>query len=149
MKTLIIYTFCSVINLCADEPCLNGGACLQVSGSTYLCVCPNEFMGANCENGTYFHCFLFSFIWISLVISKEKFPLHIKIHLYFAMKDKPIYNYSEIQVEQNCMSVLVWEIWSLKKFSFLNNEDFLNSTWCLSQETCSNLLCFWASFLQG
>ncbi|BFZ09038.1 hypothetical protein BsWGS_12076 [Bradybaena similaris] len=37
------------IDLCADEPCQNGGVCSQ-RGEHYHCACPESYHGKNCEN---------------------------------------------------------------------------------------------------
>ena len=34
---------------CDKAPCLNGGSCLDVGVSDYLCYCPSGFEGLNCE----------------------------------------------------------------------------------------------------
>ncbi|KAL5013502.1 hypothetical protein ScPMuIL_007772 [Solemya velum] len=34
---------------CDRNPCRNGGYCRELTSSTYMCNCPNEFTGKNCE----------------------------------------------------------------------------------------------------
>jgi Notch-like protein len=36
-------------NACYSSPCLNNGTCLK-NGSSYMCICPNNVSGQNCEN---------------------------------------------------------------------------------------------------
>ncbi len=38
------------INECVPDPCLNGGSCAQGVPGTYICTCPGEYTGDNCEN---------------------------------------------------------------------------------------------------
>ena len=40
---------CEIFNYCKINPCLNGGFCRNTN-SSYVCMCPNGFNGANCEN---------------------------------------------------------------------------------------------------
>ena len=35
---------------CADEPCLNGGTCTDVTAG-YQCTCTSGFTGTDCETG--------------------------------------------------------------------------------------------------
>lgn len=39
----------SILDLCADVPCKNGGTCSLKSASTYTCLCPPRFSGNWCE----------------------------------------------------------------------------------------------------
>ena len=35
---------------CASSPCLNGATCFELNGgNAYLCQCPSDFTGTNCE----------------------------------------------------------------------------------------------------
>ena len=36
------------VNACFNNPCLNGATC-QTSGSAYVCICPAQFTGVNCQ----------------------------------------------------------------------------------------------------
>ena len=38
------------VNECLENPCLNGGSCVNLDGS-YQCQCPPEWQGDNCEIG--------------------------------------------------------------------------------------------------
>ena len=37
-----------LVNACFNNPCLNGATC-QTTGSTYVCICPAQFTGVNCQ----------------------------------------------------------------------------------------------------
>lgn len=46
----VISFFCTDINECSRNPCLNGGTCLdRVNG--FNCSCPSGYKGSRCENG--------------------------------------------------------------------------------------------------
>lgn len=41
---------CTDKNECLDQPCLNGGKCInQEPKLRYRCICPDGFWGENCE----------------------------------------------------------------------------------------------------
>ena len=46
-KSVILYTD---INECANNPCKNGAACVNLPGS-YHCDCKSGYTGNNCETG--------------------------------------------------------------------------------------------------
>ena len=37
------------IDECASNPCQNGGTCQELSVDGYLCTCPANFAGDNCQ----------------------------------------------------------------------------------------------------
>uniref|UniRef100_A0A8C0JBQ8 Heparan sulfate proteoglycan 2 n=1 Tax=Chelonoidis abingdonii TaxID=106734 RepID=A0A8C0JBQ8_CHEAB len=41
---------------CRDQPCQNGGVCKDSESSSYVCHCPQEFTGSNCEHSQALHC---------------------------------------------------------------------------------------------
>uniref|UniRef100_A0A8C8S4Q0 Heparan sulfate proteoglycan 2 n=1 Tax=Pelusios castaneus TaxID=367368 RepID=A0A8C8S4Q0_9SAUR len=41
---------------CRDRPCQNGGICQDSDSSSYVCHCPQEFTGSNCEHSQALHC---------------------------------------------------------------------------------------------
>ncbi|XP_067423107.1 basement membrane-specific heparan sulfate proteoglycan core protein isoform X3 [Emydura macquarii macquarii] len=41
---------------CRDQPCQNGGICRDSESSGYVCHCPQEFTGSNCEDSQALHC---------------------------------------------------------------------------------------------
>ncbi|XP_006821549.1 hepatocyte growth factor activator serine proteases-like [Saccoglossus kowalevskii] len=46
------------INECESSPCLNGGTCLEnVNTAGYVCQCPANNMGYNCQGCMYIHFF--------------------------------------------------------------------------------------------
>ena len=46
---------CIIVDICvATSPCQNGGTCVTIRGTSYHCVCPSFYFGANCE-GIGFH----------------------------------------------------------------------------------------------
>ena len=60
----VLYLWLSVdMNLCANNPCQNGGTCTLIEGSgskagtfSYDCECPLGFKGTNCSSEyTFFH----------------------------------------------------------------------------------------------
>ena len=40
---------CDILNYCNSAPCLNGGECFNTN-SSYRCMCPPGFAGAQCQN---------------------------------------------------------------------------------------------------
>lgn len=40
-------------NACAANPCQNGGTCQNQGALAYVCVCPDEASGTNCEKGRF------------------------------------------------------------------------------------------------
>jgi hypothetical protein len=40
---------CQTPKPCTNDPCQNGGACLDILPSSYLCACPPGFDGINCQ----------------------------------------------------------------------------------------------------
>ena len=36
-------------NPCASQPCQNGGSCLTMDASYYICVCTDNYLGINCR----------------------------------------------------------------------------------------------------
>ena len=42
----------TIPDVCASNPCMNGGRCVQ-SGTAYSCTCPDGFTGLNCEAGNH------------------------------------------------------------------------------------------------
>ena len=43
-----MYT-CTVVGGCHSNPCTNGAACVPVMSDTYLCECPENLSGINCD----------------------------------------------------------------------------------------------------
>lgn len=41
------------IDSCFNEPCQNGGRCINLDDDNFMCECPNEFRGGRCQVGTY------------------------------------------------------------------------------------------------
>ncbi|KAJ7306581.1 hypothetical protein JRQ81_009947, partial [Phrynocephalus forsythii] len=41
---------------CKDHPCQNGGVCRDSENSSYVCECPPEFAGSNCEHPQALRC---------------------------------------------------------------------------------------------
>lgn len=39
-------------DLCAENPCQNGGKCVN-GGKNYICECPSGYAGKNCDRGMY------------------------------------------------------------------------------------------------
>ena len=48
MIHFIFLIFCFSATACA-APCQNGGQCQLISNSSYACVCPADYAGAQCE----------------------------------------------------------------------------------------------------
>ena len=48
MKLLIM--FLTDVNECVDEPCKNGGTCID-EFNEYICNCASGYTGINCETG--------------------------------------------------------------------------------------------------
>ncbi|XP_032903835.1 basement membrane-specific heparan sulfate proteoglycan core protein isoform X4 [Amblyraja radiata] len=42
--------------VCKDNPCKNGGQCLDSKTSSYVCRCRSGFTGSNCEHSQALHC---------------------------------------------------------------------------------------------
>uniref|UniRef100_A0A4W3I6E7 EGF-like domain-containing protein n=1 Tax=Callorhinchus milii TaxID=7868 RepID=A0A4W3I6E7_CALMI len=40
----------TILGACDPNPCQNGGTCNETDDG-YVCNCPNEFAGSDCENG--------------------------------------------------------------------------------------------------
>lgn len=40
----------AIRDACAYQPCLNGGSCVSL-GTTFECLCPDNFWGTRCETG--------------------------------------------------------------------------------------------------
>ncbi len=38
------------LNPCNSNPCSNGGQCICLNTGNYYCVCPNGYIGLNCES---------------------------------------------------------------------------------------------------
>ncbi|XP_014674105.1 PREDICTED: neurogenic locus notch homolog protein 2-like, partial [Priapulus caudatus] len=41
-------------NLCASQPCLNGGSCRRLGSINYFCSCEDGFSGRNCETSLFY-----------------------------------------------------------------------------------------------
>jgi len=52
LLSFFIDTSCGLIAESCDLPCDNGGECLKID-SVDICLCPMNFWGKLCENGTH------------------------------------------------------------------------------------------------
>ena len=43
-------TECPSTNVCADQPCINGGTCVQELNERFTCLCPDRYTGIVCED---------------------------------------------------------------------------------------------------
>ena len=43
-------TECPSMNVCADQPCINGGTCVQEMNERFTCLCPDRYTGIVCED---------------------------------------------------------------------------------------------------
>ena len=37
------------VSACYPNPCLNNGTCLVGANGSFMCLCPSNYFGANCE----------------------------------------------------------------------------------------------------
>ena len=49
----LVYDQC--LGPCAAQPCVNGGTCVP-DGMDYVCECPFQYTGENCEIGGWLYC---------------------------------------------------------------------------------------------
>lgn len=49
----VFVSFLSAVNLCANNPCKNGGKCQVIGVDEFRCQCAKGFVGKNCEKGKY------------------------------------------------------------------------------------------------
>ena len=43
-------TECPSMNVCANQPCINGGTCVQEMNERFTCLCPDRYTGIFCED---------------------------------------------------------------------------------------------------
>ena len=38
-----------LVNACFNNPCLNGATCQSTGSGSYVCLCPIQYTGVNCQ----------------------------------------------------------------------------------------------------
>ena len=38
------------MDICANQPCINGGTCVQEVNKLFMCLCPDRYTGVVCED---------------------------------------------------------------------------------------------------
>ncbi len=46
---LICVMLIVIAGVCGSSPCINGGTCMPKGPDSYMCYCPDPFIGARCE----------------------------------------------------------------------------------------------------
>ena len=49
---VILWSFLSEIDECKDNPCKNGGTCVNSPPGSYTCNCAKSYKGDHCQEGT-------------------------------------------------------------------------------------------------